>query len=55
MTVRVLHKYDGGFGLEKTVSRRAHVLAYYIKTGELVPRLAAKVIPPGTAGQPVGA
>ena len=55
VTVRVLHKHDGGFGLEKTVSRRAHILAYYIKTGELVPRLAAEVVLPGTAGQPVGA
>ena len=55
VTVRVLHKHDGGFGLEKTVVRRAHVLAYYIKTGELVPHLAAEVAPPGPADQPVGA
>lgn len=40
VNVQVLHKHDGGFGLEKTVARRAHILACYIKTGELVPRLA---------------
>ena len=55
VNVHVLHKHDGGFGLGKTVVRREHVLAYYIKTGELVPRLAADASRPGNAGQTVGA
>ena len=38
--VRVGHEQKGGSGLKKVVSHRAHVLAYYIKTGQLMPELA---------------
>ncbi len=38
--VLVGHEQKGGSGLKKVVSHRAHVLAYYIKTGQLMPELA---------------
>ena len=38
--VLVGHEHKGGVGLKKVVSHRAHVLAYYIKTGQPMPELA---------------
>ncbi len=37
--VEVEHKHEGGGGLRRVVSRKAHLLAYYIKTGQLMPEL----------------
>jgi hypothetical protein len=37
--VEVLHAHEGGFALGKAVARNAHILAHYIKTGELMPEL----------------
>ena len=39
VNVAVMHKHEGGFGLGDAVARNAHLLALYIKTGELMPEM----------------
>lgn len=39
LTVNVESRHEGGFGLGEAVERNAHILAHYIKTGQLMPKL----------------
>jgi hypothetical protein len=39
VVVAVSHEHEVGFGLGEVVAHRAHLLAYYIKTGQLMPEL----------------